>query len=227
MVHQDNRNEMQNDGYLDPYRDAVKKFGPTFEASLWKGRASQIARFDVLISMVDLTNFRLLDAGCAIGDLAIYLAEYGIAIQHYIGLDGLPSIIESAQKRAIPKAEFHTADFVASPELLKTGKPDVIYFSGSLNTLVESDARYVIASAFEIANVAVVFNFLSDRCTPALRTRDTTPATRFSTEDWLSWAFKQTSSVSFQQGYLKGGHDATIAMFKADMVQRGSVVATQ
>ncbi len=34
--------------YLEPYRDAFRTFGAAFDTTLWKSRATQTIRFDVL-----------------------------------------------------------------------------------------------------------------------------------------------------------------------------------
>jgi len=199
--------------YLAPYREAVKVHGASFDATLWHSRSTQAIRFDVLLSMMSLTSMRILDAGCALGDLCQYLIDNNISYGKYIGVDGIPSIIDKAMKRGLPRSEFATVDFVADPNVLKMGNPDVIFFSGSLNTLAEATARHIVERAFEFAHGAVVFNFLSDQCEDAIKAKDTGPAKRFDTADWLAWALSKTASVAFRQDYLKG-HDATIAMFK-------------
>jgi len=187
--------------------------GASFDATLWHSRSTQTIRFDVLLSMVMLNDLRILDAGCALGDLCQYLIDNDISYGKYIGVDGLPSIIDKAMRRDLPRSEFASVDFVADPSVLKMGNPDVIFFSGSLNTLAEATARHIVERAFEFAHGAVVFNFLSDECEDAIKAKDTGPAKRFHTADWLAWALSKTASVAFRQDYLKG-HDGTIGMFK-------------
>lgn len=200
--------------YLDPYRDALASHGPTFEATLWRSRETQQKRFAVLTDMVDLTQAVLLDAGCGLGDLYEYLAEHKIAIEAYIGIDGLAAVIERAQKRDRVNATFLAADFVSDPTTLGQHASDIMFFSGSLNTIPETDARRVIDAAWQQARHGVVFNFLSDRCSAEVATRDTGPAHRFDTMAWIHWALEQTPYVKFRQDYFDGGHDATIGMFK-------------
>lgn len=199
--------------YLDPYREALDRFGTTFDATLWRSRQTQTVRFGVLIEMVDLNGLRLLDAGCALGDLAVYLEQHDIHPSRFIGIDGLPEIIDKANARGIANAEFHAVDFVADSSVWATHDADVIFFSGSLNTFAEDQARDVIDAAYSAANTGLVFNFLSDRCDRSLLATDTGPASRFNTLAWLDWAFTKTPIVRFRQDYLRG-HDATIGMFK-------------
>ena len=202
-----------SDAYLDPYRRAVDHFGATFDATLWKSREYQRLRFEVLRQMIDLDGLTLLDAGCGLGDLCEYLHERNVRVARYIGVDGVAEIVAAARERQLPHAEFHGRDFVADPEALAIGRPDLIFFSGSLNTVPEATARQVAQRAWGIASRGVVLNFLSDRASAASLARHTGPARRFNTIDWLDWALRTTTQVQFRQDYLDG-HDATIAMLR-------------
>ncbi len=202
-----------SDEYLEPYRRAVGQFGATFDATLWNSRAYQRARFEVLRTTVDLEGLTLLDAGCGLGDLCEHLQACNVRYRRYVGLDGVPEIVACARQRGLARAEFHVRDFVADPASLSLGSPDVICFSGSLNTVPEKQARQVVEQAWAAAARGVIFNFLSDRAEPAVLARDTGPARRFNTLDWIEWALRTTPQVLFRQDYL-GGHDATIAMLR-------------
>lgn len=208
-----------SDDYLDPYREAVDRFGATFDATLWNSREFQRLRFEVLRGMVDLDGLTLLDAGCGLGDLCEHLRERNVQLARYVGVDGVPEIVEAAKRRQLPHAEFHCRDFVADAEALRLGRADVIFFSGSLNTLPEETARLAAQRAWEAAGRGIVFNFLSDRPSDPWRDRDTGPARRFNTLDWLDWALGVTSQVRFRQDYL-AGHDATIAMLRPPTAER-------
>ena len=61
--------------YLQPYREAVERHGPSFEATLWHSVEAQALRFDVMIGLVDLDGRSVLDAGCGQGDFAARLLE--------------------------------------------------------------------------------------------------------------------------------------------------------
>ena len=205
--------EAADDDYLEPYRRAVAHFGAPFDATLWASREYQAVRFDVLRQMLDLDGLALLDAGCGLGDLCVFLNERHVRLRRYIGVDGVAEIVAGAAQRRLPRAEFHCRDFVSDAGALSIGHPDVIYFSGSLNTVPEATARQVVQRAWEVARRGVVFNFLSDRASRLSLARDTGPARRFDTLDWLDWALSATTHVRFRQDYL-GGHDATIAMMR-------------
>ena len=202
--------------YLHPYRDAVERHGPGFEATLWGSEHTQRLRFEVMLEAVDLRHTTVLDVGCGRGDFAAHLLEHAVEYDRFIGVDAMEPMIEAAAARGLARAAFHVVDPIRDPEVLGRWSPDVICFSGTLNTMDEDTARRLVGAAFVAANHAVAFNFLSDRMHPRWAERDLHPARRFDTEAWLGWAFRQTSRVLFNQAYLDG-HDATIVLWRDDV----------
>ncbi|MFP4143950.1 MAG: class I SAM-dependent methyltransferase [Phycisphaeraceae bacterium] len=205
--------EKPPDTYLDPYREAVGDHGSDFHVTLWANRRTQLRRFEVFAEMLPLRGKRILDAGCSRGDLAAYLLEAGIEYGRYIGVDGLPEVIEYARQRGLPRSEFHAGDFLADRKLLARGKPQVVAISGSLNTMPLETAKKVLESAWDATREALIFNFLSDRAGERA-TPQTHPARRFDTMGLIDWALKHTWAVRFRQDYFHHGHDATILMEK-------------
>lgn len=201
------------DDYLDPYRDAQDDFGNEFGVTLWANTKSQQRRFKVLAQMCYLPGKRILDAGCSRGDFAEYLNTQGLEYGHYIGVDGLPEVIDYAHKRALPRAEFHAGDFVADPSLLSIGHPQVIVFSGTLNTMDDTTVTKLLDAAWQACSETLLFNFLSSRSTIDRRT-ELGPARRLDPVKYLDWAMRRTPVVHFRQDYFKRGHDATIKMAK-------------
>lgn len=202
------------DDYLEPYRRSLTRHGAErFEVTLWASRGSQQQRFLCLTQMVDLTGKRLLDAGSGRGDLAAYLLERGVAFSRYIGIDGLPEVVRSAGERGLPRCEFVAGDFLKNPALLAHGRPDVIFFSGSLNTMSDRDVMAALESGWQATHQILVFNFLSGRCSADAPPQED-PARRLEPFWLLDWALEQTSQVAFRQDYFRYGHDATIVMRK-------------
>jgi len=199
--------------YLQPYREAVERFGPSFHATLWSSPEAQRIRFDVMIDLADLSQRRILDAGCGTGDFAACLIERDIPFSHYIGVDAVDEMIQAACRRNLPRCEFKVADLIHDFSMFHQVKPDVVCISGTLNTMEESTARQLVQAAFDASSQAVIFNFLSDRTSRQWLDRDIGPARRFNTIRWIDWALSRTSRVSFTQQYLEG-HDATILMRK-------------
>ena len=203
--------------YLQPYVDALATHGTGPGITLWEGEHSQTLRFEVLVDamrtlkLLERDDLHLLDAGCSRGDLAAWLIERGVPFGRYTGVDGVPEVVGFAQARGLPRCDFVAGDFVARPDLLDTGAPDVILISGTLNSMDDATARRVVEAAWATGTRALVFNFLSDAADlPPLEPGD--PARRLDTRAMLGWALSQTPRVLFRQDYFPRGHDATIAM---------------
>lgn len=197
--------------YLEPYLKWSSKFGSDFGVTLWASEASQIRRFRVLTECVYLPGKRILDAGCSRGDLAVWLREQGISYGRYIGVDGLDDVIAFARTRDIPDSEFHAGDLLDDPDLMKRGDPQVIFVSGTLNTMTLEQATRLLDHAWRAGPDTLVFNFLSDLCAPQAPKQDDF-ARRLSATKLLTWATERTWSVVLRQDYFKHGHDATIVM---------------
>ncbi len=195
--------------YLQPYSEAVKRFGASFEATLWNSRAAQTLRFDVMIDLATFDDARVLDVGCGQGDLAARLIERSVPIAGFIGIDAMPEMIEAAAKRDLPGCRFIAGDAIENPGLLGTGEPDYTCISGTLNTMDDPTAQKLVADAFAAASGGIVFNFLSSRPHARFAGSDPAPARRRDPVRWLDFALGLSSRVTFTQAYLDG-HDATI-----------------
>ena len=201
------------DSYLDPYRQAQRSIGSDWGVTLWASERSQRKRFQVMAHMAMLTGRRVLDAGCSRGDFAAFLIDNRVDFGRFIGIDGLCDVIAYANSRELPRCEFHCGDFVHQPELLRTGDPQVVAISGSLNTMDHATAIDVLESAWAAASESLVFNFLSSTA-DARAPYQGGPARRLDTMKLMEWALKRTWAVQFRQDYFKLGHDATILMRK-------------
>jgi len=231
------------DDYLKPYRQAVRRDGSGFGATLWHSRDGQQLRFAVMAELLDglgetplgdddrldpatpgpiapepphafgLAGRRVLDAGCGPGDMATWLSDHRVAVASFVGIDGVPEVVEHAATLGLPRCRFVAGDFVHDASLLATDDPHIVALSGTLNTMDDDTAMGVLNSAWHAAGQALVFNFLSDRCAPG-RSGAAAPARRLPTDRVLDWALRQTPLVRFRQDYFPGGHDATIAMRK-------------
>lgn len=204
---------MANPEYLTPYKDWIDSHGPCFGATLWASPESQQIRFEVLTQMLYLPGKRILDAGCSRGDLAAYLLKRSLDYGQYIGIDGMPEAIEFAQRRHLPRSRFICGDFLADLTLLAIDQPQVIFFSGTLNTMSDEQAFDALNHAWGATQRYLVFNFLSDTCDEQAPLQDCI-ARRLPTLKLLDWAFGKSWSVVFRQDYFDFGHDATIMMEK-------------
>ncbi|MCH2133069.1 MAG: class I SAM-dependent methyltransferase [Phycisphaerales bacterium] len=199
--------------YLKPYREAIARLGPGFEATLWRDRRAQVLRFDAAASLIDLDGCRLADLGCGPGDLLARLKEQGVTPADYLGVDAQPEMIELARSND-PGSRFEVVDLAVDLSAVASWKPDVCLISGTLNTMTQRQAWRVVMAAYDCSAVGVVFNFLSNRPHERYRGKDLRPARRFHTARWLDRCLRVTPCVSFRQEYLDG-HDATIAMRRA------------
>lgn len=220
--------ERECERYLQPYRDAIKRFGAGFQATLWASPQGQRTRFDVMIDLIGagalgaacgaaaselrgLDDAIVLDVGCGTGDLAQRLIERGVNFARYVGVDAVSEMVDAANNRNLPRCEFMVGDVLTDASILTRAAPDFISISGTLNTMDEDTARRLVRMCFDSATHGVAFNFLSDRPDEQWEHRDLGPAHRFDTVRWLDWSLHLTPRVRFAQDYLDG-HDATIVM---------------
>jgi SAM-dependent methyltransferase len=201
------------DAYLQPYRDAQARHGASFDVTMWASPKTQRRRFEVFMQELDFSGKRVLDAGCSRGDFADYLLERGVPYGRFIGIDGLPEVIEHARARGLPRSRFEAGDFVESPQWLATDRPEIVTISGSLNTMDPPTAVRVLEGAWSGCEEALMFNFLSDRAGSAAAPQEY-PAHRLPTMTLLDWALRQTPQVRFRQDYFPHGHDATVLMLR-------------
>lgn len=202
------------DAYLTPYREAHLKSGSDFDVTLWASVRSQQRRFQVMHDMTLFEGKRVLDAGCSRGDFAAFLLDHKVRYERFVGVDGLCEVIEYARTRNLLDAEFHCGDFVHQPDLLRTGNPQIVTISGTLNTMPDDVVDMLLENAWAAAGETFIFNFLSDRCGPGA-TPQGPPARRLDTMRLLDWALKKTWAVQLRHDYFQHGHDATILMRKA------------
>ncbi len=197
--------------YLKPYQEAVDVHGGTFDATLWRSKEGQYLRFETFCNFVDFTDTSILDVGCGIGDFSEYLLQNNVAFKSFHGIDAMDAMIETANKRNLPRSIFETIDILNNPKLI--GEYDWITFSGTLNAMNEEVAMTLIDRSYEACKTGVAFNFLSNRSGRAPEGEDLTPASRFSTTAWIDNSLFLSTNVDFTQSYLDG-HDATIIIRK-------------
>ena len=147
--------------YLDPYRRAIARHGEGFRSLLWSSPHTQAARFDVLARAIPLAGLTLLDVGCGRADLWDHLQIRHNLPARYLGIEAMPELVVAARRTGQTIIE---ADFLAQPEAMRVDA-DVIYFSGSLNTIDDRGFCDAIENAHAATRRTLVFNFL---CSSAL-----------------------------------------------------------
>ncbi|MEM1108065.1 MAG: hypothetical protein AAGH99_05160 [Planctomycetota bacterium] len=204
------------DAYLQPYLDAQRTHGTDFDVTLWARPETQRRRFDVFCQMLYLDGKRVLDAGCSRGDFAAFMLERGVAYGSFVGVDGVPEVIEFANGRRLTASKFLAGDFVKDVSLLGTDAPQIVTISGTLNTMDADTAIRVLEGAWAGCSEALLFNFLSDRAGENAPPQEY-PAKRLPTLKLLDWALSRTPSVQLRQDYFPHGHDATILMRREEV----------
>jgi SAM-dependent methyltransferase len=202
--------QQEHPAYLRPYAAAAHAHGPGFRALLWASRRTQEARFDAMLRLADPRGLAVLDLGCGCGDLVDFLIRRGSPPARYIGLEGVAELADAARRKHPVAAAscIVRADFIAEPWRMREADADVVYCSGALNTIDESDFYPAIRSAFDAGRHALVFNFLSS---PLLAGE---PYLRWHyRRDVLSFARSLSRQVDVLEGYLEG--DCTIAVRKS------------
>ena len=137
----------------------------------WASRASQRARFAVLVRIADLEGKQLLDAGCGFGDLYGFLAER-LNRFHYVGADALPEMVETARRKWHHGLETAPARFdLGEPsDLYPPRSFDYVLASGFLSIGDERDPaahlRDGVASLFALCREGLSFNLLDRRVVP-------------------------------------------------------------
>lgn len=205
--------------YLAPYRQMLRAAGPCFDSLLWSSRQTQSARFAAITEMIDLSGRDILDAGCGHADFLAHLQASAVTYSRYTGIDALDEHLALARQVPHPRADFFGADFVSDAGAFSTRRPspEVIIFSGSLNTLDQSAAARVLERAWHACSHALVFNFLCRhdrsprRWASSIESGESGGVRRFDTMSMLEWSLSRTPLVSFRQDYLEG-QDATIVM---------------
>lgn len=203
--------------YLEPYREAVHAFGPSFESLLWRNAGYQRTRFEVLAEVTRPKGRVVADIGAGLGDMLNYLKETDQPPLKYIGVEGIGELVESAQQK-LPEATWIVADFVRDTALFERlvdeHNASVLVFSGSLNTLDERTALAVLDRAWDAVcsrtGGVLAFNFLSSA--GRVRGASTGPANRFRSGQVFKWAQRASGRMLYRQDYL-GPHDATVALY--------------
>jgi SAM-dependent methyltransferase len=138
------------------YAPLALEHGDSFRAVDWGSEAGQNKRFEVLLGCVDFRHLRILDVGCGVGHLVVYLKEHGFD-GSYLGIDLVPEMID--------KAKLNNSDFnfqvVKSLEDVESFKPDLVIASGLFTFADNLRFQATISQLFRLTSHALAFNSLS------------------------------------------------------------------
>ena len=142
------------------YEPLLKKYSRGHKILDWESQMSQVIRFEVLSSNVELSGKKLLDVGCGTGDLFGYFINQGLDVDYY-GIDILPKMIERARE-IYPNGRFFTGDIFKESNFSKK-QFDIVFSSGIFNLNMgdnESFLKEALPVFFAHAKSRVVFNLL-------------------------------------------------------------------
>lgn len=143
----------------DFFRVHVRLYGNDWRALGWQSRRTQFQRFAVLAEIGPLTNTRVLDVGCGLGDLYDYLCSQETWVT-YTGYDLVPDMVERARKR-FPEARFAVRDVLQG---LGDEPFDYILSSGAFNIDFGGNLPAIhrlLREMFDACTRGVAINFLS------------------------------------------------------------------
>lgn len=205
------KNHVAAEPYLLPYLRAAEKHGAAFPSLLWASPETQAARFDAIERLGNLHGKSVLDVGCGRADMLEYLLLRGVRPADYIGIEAVEDLAAAAEAncRRLPDAAILRADFVRDPAKMFVAA-DVVLFSGSLNTLDETELDRTIRRAFDAAAETLIFNFL---CHSHLAGASYLRWRR--SEAVIAFAKTLTPHIRTLDDYLPG--DFTIALHKNDL----------
>lgn len=144
---------------IENYRELFFKHGEGPEVGQWSEEGQRF-RFEKLSEISDLSDRKILDLGCGLGDLYPFLKhKYGRI--EYTGIDIVPEIITRAQ-------EIHSDARFFCRDVLTEGIGemfDFVVISGMFNNPIPDGSaflRKMSALAFEHCEIGLAFNFISN-----------------------------------------------------------------
>jgi hypothetical protein len=192
--------------YLEPYLAASRKYGAGFGTLLWASPKTQATRFKALMGAVDIDGLTVMDVGCGRADLLEFMFKARRCPRSYIGIEAVETLAFAASRKQLPGCSIILGDFVRDPSLLDADA-DVLFYSGSLNTMDTVAFYQCIQQGFEASNRAIVFNFL---CSPFLA--GSSHLHWHSAKEVVGFATQLSGRVKVFDKYMRG--DATVAIWK-------------
>ena len=150
-------NKSKIDQIRNHYIPRISQPIENFEILDWASKESQHLRFDQLIRFTDLEARSILDIGCGLADLPVYLATQNINT-NYFGVDIIPEMIEKAKKN-FPAGKFCALDIFNTKNSdlknsLSQNKFDFIYCSGALNLNLNNNSDFISHALEKMFNLA-------------------------------------------------------------------------
>ncbi|GJM26166.1 MAG: hypothetical protein DHS20C16_25810 [Phycisphaerae bacterium] len=190
------------------FGERLERFGAGISALDYGSRASQEARFAVLIDACDYRGKRVLDVGCGLGDLGALLNKR-VPDASYFGIDICEGMVEHTQRRGL---QARCVDILAEQDVASA---DIVIANGIFYLLDgqrEQKMQTLISRLFELADETLIFTSLSSW-------HDTGDDDEFRADPMRTLDFCRTlsTSVCLRHDYLP--HDFCISIRKPRMTQ--------
>jgi SAM-dependent methyltransferase len=146
------------------YEHRIDPKRKSFDVLDWASARSQHKRFEVLAKNVALEGLSLLDVGCGLGDLCLFLKRRKVAVR-YTGLDLLEKMVAEARRRC-PGGNFLVGNLFDPQDNTVQGTWDVSFASGVFNLNLGNNESFVasaIPRMMQHSRRKVVFNMLHQR----------------------------------------------------------------
>ena len=153
-------NETGQSELIEHYQSLLAKHGDSPQALQYRDAETQIARFKILSEIAPELN-SVLDVGCGLGHLYLYLKSVGFTGQ-YVGVDIVPEFAEMATKNFKDEPSV-TIKLASGLDPLPTGC-DFVMLSGVFNNRMPDNKSFMEATLHRMFNAAkkgIAFNAMT------------------------------------------------------------------
>lgn len=152
------------------YAPRVSKDRESYDILDWGSAESQRIRFGILVECMreafgdDLSmdcGLRLLDVGCGLADLWVFLCDAGVSVS-YFGVDVTEEILQECRRRH-PELTLSCQDVFADGDF---GTYDIVYCSGVFNLALGNNDEFAVRGMRRLVSLSsclTVANFLHAR----------------------------------------------------------------
>ncbi|MBF0096743.1 MAG: class I SAM-dependent methyltransferase [Magnetococcales bacterium] len=147
---------------IDLYEKRLEELGNDVRTVGWSSRESQWLRFQVLTRGLALQGRTILDIGCGLGDLVVFLDQQTGGDYRYLGIDISPRLIDrAATLHGGGNRAFRTGDLL---QMTDVEPADLVLMSGALTFRVSDNmalAQSMLRRMYALTRESMAVNFLS------------------------------------------------------------------